>query len=133
MTYVVDASVAVEYLLRTPLGQRAATLLDGSMLLAPELLDVEVVSVLRRALLGGHLEARRASMALTDLVAWPLERIRHRHLVREAWACRDNLSAYDAFYVAAARLQNAALVTADSRLGRAPRLGVIVHNIRAST
>jgi predicted nucleic acid-binding protein len=44
MTYVVDASVAVEYLLRTPLGLRAATLLDGAMLMAPELLDVEVVS-----------------------------------------------------------------------------------------
>ena len=133
MTYVVDASVAVEYLLRTPLGLRAATLLDGAMLMAPELLDVEVVSVLRRAVRGGHLNAQRATTAITDLMAWPVDRIRHGQLTMEAWTHRENVSAHDAFYVATARIHSAAIVTADTRLGRAPGLGVIVHNIRAST
>ena len=53
--YVVDASVAVEYLLRTPVGLAAANLIDDALLVAPELMDAEVLSVLRRAVLHGHL------------------------------------------------------------------------------
>ena len=54
--YVVDASIAVEYLLRTPLGLTVADVLDDASLVAPELIDAEVLSVLRRAVLKGHLE-----------------------------------------------------------------------------
>ena len=50
---VVDASVAVEYLLRTPLGLTVANTLDRASLVAPELMDAEVLSVLRRAVLNG--------------------------------------------------------------------------------
>ena len=53
---VVDASVAVEYLLRTPLGLTLADTIDNASLLAPELMDAEVLSVLRRAVLSGHLD-----------------------------------------------------------------------------
>jgi predicted nucleic acid-binding protein len=53
--YVIDASVAVEYLLRTPLGLAAAGILDNASLVAPELMDAEVLSVLRRAVLNGRL------------------------------------------------------------------------------
>ena len=45
---------------------------------------------------------------------------------------RDNVSAYDAFYVAAARLFQAPLLTADGPLSRAPGLGVVVHSVRAA-
>jgi predicted nucleic acid-binding protein len=58
--YVIDASAAAGYLLRTPLGLKLADLIEGALLLAPELLDVEVLSVLRRAVLRQQLEEQRA-------------------------------------------------------------------------
>ena len=64
--FVVDASVAVEYLLRTPLGLTVADMIEGASLTAPELMDAEVVSVLRRAVLSGRLEEARARMVVAD-------------------------------------------------------------------
>ena len=128
--YVVDASAAAEYLLRTDLGLRLAEVLEGTLLMAPELLDVEVVSVLRRAVLHKKLKEPRAALAIDDLMAWPLERIAHTGLVKEAWRHRHNVSAYDAFYVAAARLLDVPLLTADGPLSRAPKLGIVVHNVQ---
>jgi len=95
--YVIDASAAAEYLLRTTLGLKLADLIEGALLLAPELLDVEVLSVLRRAMLRHHLEERRAWLALEGLRAWPIDRIAHTALLQEAWQHRHNVSAYDAF------------------------------------
>lgn len=128
--YVVDASAAAEYLLRTELGLQLGEIMDGASLMAPELLDVEVVSVFRRAVLHRHLEEARAAQALDDLVAWPLDRIAHGELVKEAWRHRYNLSAYDAFYVAAAQRFEVPLLTVDGPLSRAPGLGIVVHNIQ---
>jgi predicted nucleic acid-binding protein len=128
--YVIDASVAAEYLLRTPLGLKLADLIEGAFILAPELLDVEVLSVLRRAVLRQQLAEPRAWLALADLLAWPIDRIAHTALIREAWQHRHNVSAYDAFYVAAARLYEASLLTADGPLARAPALGIVVQNMR---
>jgi predicted nucleic acid-binding protein len=128
--YAIDASAAAEYLLRTPLGLKLADLMAGAFILAPALLGVEVLSVLRRAVLRQQLAAERAELALADLLAWPIERIAHTALLREAWRHRHNVSAYDAFYVAAARLYDASLLTADGPLARAPALGIVVQNIR---
>jgi predicted nucleic acid-binding protein len=128
--YVIDASAAAEYLLRTPLGLKLADLIEGALLLAPELLDVEVLSVMRRAVLRQQLEARRAWLALEDLRDWPIDRIAHTALLHEAWQHRHNVSAYDAFYVAAARVYDVSLLTADGPLTRAPALGIVVQNIR---
>ena len=128
--YVVDASAAAEYLLRTSLGLKVANIIEGGLLLAPELLDVEVLSVFRRAVLRRQLDEQRALCAIEDLMDWPIDRIPHRSLVWAAWQHRNNLSAYDAFYVAAARLSDAPLITADGPLARAPSLGIIVENVR---
>ncbi len=128
--YVVDASIAVEYLLRTPLGYVAAFAIDNATLTAPELLDVEVLSALRRAVLRGSLEEQRARMAIDDLANWPVERIPHRALAPLAWQHFRNVTAYDAFYVAAARAHGVPLLTADGRLARAPGLGVAVQYVR---
>jgi predicted nucleic acid-binding protein len=128
--YVIDASAATEYLLRTPLGLKLADVIEGAFLLAPELLDVEVLSVLRRAVLRGELIEQRALVAIEDLIDWSIDRIPHVSLVHVAWQHRNNVSAYDAFYVAAARLSNASLLTADGPLARAPSLGIVVENIR---
>ena len=94
--YVVDASVAVEYLLRTPLGVTVAGMIESSSLIAPELLDAEVLSVLRRAVLNGRLEEARARMVVEDLAHWPVDRISHRALAPLAWRYHRSVSAYDA-------------------------------------
>ena len=128
--YVVDASVAVEYLLRTSLGLSIAETLEDAGLAAPDLIDAEVVSVLRRAVLTERLTEGRAMMALEDLVRWPVERIPSRALAPTAWQHHQNVTAYDAFYVAAAAVLEAPLLTADGRLARAPGLGITIQHIR---
>lgn len=130
MRYVIDASVAVEYLLRTSLGLRVSELIDRASLFAPELLDVEVFSVLRRGVMNKKLEEHRALMALEDLADWEIDRIPHRALIQEAWRFRHNVSAYDAFYVSAAKKYDVPLLTADGPLSKTPKIGVVIQNIR---
>lgn len=130
MAFVIDACAAVEYLLRTQVGLRIGQMVEGALLIAPQLLDVEVMSVLRRAVLGERLAEERARIALEDLKAWPLERIAHIRLIEQAWQHRSNVTAYDAFYVAAARLYEIPLLTTDGPLSRAPSLGITVQNVR---
>jgi predicted nucleic acid-binding protein len=129
---IVDASAVVEYLLQTGLGMRVASLIEAAQVTAPELVDAEVLAVLRREVLARRLGAARAGEAVADLGAWRFERISHRDLLDDAWSLRGHVSASDAFYVAAARRRAAAVVTADGPLARAPGLGVAVHNVRFS-
>jgi len=127
---VVDASVAVEFLLRTPLGLALQPRLLQSDLLAPDLIDVEVLAVLRRALLQGRLEARRAEEAIDDLAAWPLRRVASVSLLQAAWSFRENVTAYDAVYIAVAARFDAPLLTADGAASRAPAAGIVIENVR---
>ncbi len=129
-TYVVDASVIAEYLLRTRLGLIIANTLEGAQLIAPELLDVEVFSVFRRAVLTKKLQEDRAKIALEDLLAWPIERIPHLSLLLEAWQYRHQVSAYDAMYVATAHIHHIPLLTADGPLSRTPGINIAIQNIR---
>ena len=131
MRLVLDASVAVEYLLRTPLGCRLAARVEAAELLAPELVDAEVLAVMRRAVRDRLVGEARARTALGDLRDWPMRRLPHAPLLHAAWDLRHNLSAYDALYVAAARLHDATVLTADGPLSRAPRMGILVENVRA--
>lgn len=128
---VLDASAALEYLLRTRIGLHITPVVEAQELIAPELLDAEVLAVLRREALAGRLSRERAAQALDDLHDWDLERLAHAPLLREAWTLRHNVSGYDALYVAAARIRGAAILTADGPLTRAGSLGVIVHNARS--
>jgi predicted nucleic acid-binding protein len=90
-----------------------------SLLTAPEIIDLEVTSVLRRQLLAGFLDRRRAELALGDLMALPVRRVPHRQLLGRCWELRDNLTPHDASYVALAELLGLVLVTADRRLASA--------------
>jgi predicted nucleic acid-binding protein len=130
VTLVIDASAAVEYLLKTALGEQVRRLLGGAELAAPELLDIEVLAVLRREVLRRALSAERAEEAVADLCLWGIQRLTHRPLLLIAWSVRNNVSAYDALYVAAARAVEGALVTADGPLSKASNLGVTVYNAR---
>ncbi len=117
---VVDASVLATALADdTDDGDRARARLRGEALAAPDLVDLEVTSVLRRRLAGNHIDSRRADLALTDLLALPLERVPSLRLISRCWELRDNLSVYDGAYVALAEALAVPLVTADARLARA--------------
>jgi predicted nucleic acid-binding protein len=83
---------------------------------------------LRRQAAAKAVDPRRAALALTDLLAMPLQRASHRPLLARCWELRDNLTVYDAAYVALAEALPADLLTGDARLARAagPRCHVEV-------
>jgi predicted nucleic acid-binding protein len=117
---VVDASVLATAVGDDgPDGDRARTRLRGERLSAPELVDLEVASVLRRQVHGGQVDSRRAALALTDLAAMPLRRAPHRPLLARCWELRDSLTIDDACYVALAEALGVTLLTGDMRLARA--------------
>jgi predicted nucleic acid-binding protein len=118
---VVDASALLEVLLRTP----AATAVErrlfepGETLHAPHLIDVEVAQVVRRYAAAGTIEPDRGRAAFSDLADFPLQRYPHGFLLPRVWELRDNLTAYDAVYVALAEALDAPLLTRDRRLAAA--------------
>jgi predicted nucleic acid-binding protein len=86
---------------------------------APALLDFEVVSALRGLALAGHLSPPRAQDLLTDYNDLPLRRWAFADsLRRRAFQLRNNISAYDAAYVALAETLECPLITRDARLAR---------------
>jgi predicted nucleic acid-binding protein len=118
---VVDASALLEVLLRTP----AANVVEDRLfaphqtLHAPHLLDVEVAQVVRRYAANGEINSARGRMALTDLADLPLRRYPHDFLLPRIWDLRNNLTAYDAAYVALAEVLDIPLLTRDRRLAAA--------------
>ncbi len=121
---VVDASAVIELLLGRRAGDAVAEQLRVHEfdLHAPQLLDVEVLSVLRRVVAAGDSTTERADEAIDDLRALPVERHSHDALVPRIWELRENLTAYDATYVALAEAvagEGVRLITADTRLARA--------------
>lgn len=118
---VVDASVLITALADDGAdGARARARMSGEVLAAPQLIDLEVTSVLRRRALAGELPERRAVEALDDLIDLPIERAVHTPLLERCWQLRANVTPYDAAYVALAELLDVALVTSDHRLANAP-------------
>ena len=122
---VLDASAVIELLLNTTIGRMVAERLDDPAidLHAPHLLDVEVVQVLRRYVRDGSLTPGEAASTLDNLRALDIERHGHEALLDRVWALRENLTAYDAVYVALAEALDTTLLTCDRRLARAPGLG----------
>jgi len=115
---VVDASVLVHALLRTPLAEAVDRILfeSGRTLHAPHLLDIEVAQVVRRYVAGGEIDAPRGRMMLEYLALLGLERYPHGFLLPRVWELRHTLTAYDAVYVALAEALDAPLVTGDLRM-----------------
>jgi predicted nucleic acid-binding protein len=118
---VVDASVLVVALADDGAdGDTARARLRSEELAAPELVDLEAASVLRRHTKSGLTDVGRAELALVDLVAMPLRRAPHQPLLTRAWELRESLTIYDAAYVSLAEALQVSLLTADRRLARAP-------------
>ena len=118
---VIDASALLEALLGTPAGASVKARLSGSAeeLHVPHLLDLEVASALRRYAINGTLAVARCEQALADLSDFPLLRHPHEHLMQRIWQLRDNLSAYDASYVALSEMLGAPLLTHDRKIAGA--------------
>jgi predicted nucleic acid-binding protein len=121
---VLDASALVELILATPTGQLVAARIGDpdEDLHAPHLADIEVVQALRRYVRQGTIDASAAAVALADLRDLDLQRHAHEPLLDRVWDLRENLSAYDAVYVALAEVLDGILLTCDGPLWRAPDL-----------
>lgn len=118
---VIDASIVVDLLLRSPVAEQAADTLfaEADRWHAPHLVDAEVAHVLRRYAHLGALSDARGAMALEFLSALPLTRHEAPPLLPRVWALRQTVTAYDALYVALAEVLGATLYTRDRRLARA--------------
>ena len=131
---VVDASAIVELLLQTPLGIRVERRLydQETDLHAPHLLDVEVVSALRRLVHTRELDAGRAREAIDALGLLRIMRHGHVDLALRAWDLRRNFTAYDAMYLALAEALDATVVTSDAPLAAAPGHSVRIDVVRTA-
>jgi predicted nucleic acid-binding protein len=118
---VVDASALLEALLRTPAAPAVERWLfdPGQTLHAPHLLDIEVAQVIRRYAASGEIDGERGRAAIADLADFPLHRYPHDFLLPRVWDLRNNLTAFDAVYVALAEALDAPLLTRDRRLAAA--------------
>ncbi|RZT87664.1 putative nucleic acid-binding protein [Pseudonocardia sediminis] len=114
---MVDASLALSALLSDGPARRV---LATERLHAPHLVDHEVASGLRRKSLAGQIEDSSAVAALRTWQRMGINRYPGFPLLERVWELRQNVSAYDASYVALAELLDCALVTGDARLARAP-------------
>ena len=121
MTLVVDASFVVAALVDGgEIGTWAESVLLSDHLAAPHLMPVEVANILRRAARAGNLSSDTAALAHADLQAVRVDLFPYDAVASRAWDLRDNLTLYDAWYVALAELLEADLATLDARLARAP-------------
>lgn len=116
---VVDASAALSALLNAGPARRA---LGGEQLHAPHLIDSEVANGLRRRVAAHQLDAEAGWAALNTFRRLGMTRYPVFSLLDRVWELRDDLSAYDASYVALAELLGCSLLTADARMSRAPGL-----------
>lgn len=128
---VLDASALVELVLVTPAGRRIAGRIADPVLglHVPHLVDVEVTQALRRFAREGEIDAASATAALEDLRDLDLQRHAHEPLLQRVWELRENLTAYDAVYVALAEVLDAPLLTCDAPLARAPGHAARVEHI----
>jgi predicted nucleic acid-binding protein len=120
VTVVVDSSAVVAALIdQGSDGSWAKEQLTNRRLFAPQHLPAEVASVLRRSALFGQITTEAAALGHADLLDLRLNLFGYRGLGTRIWALRNNLTPYDAWYVALAEKLRAPLVTLDRRLASA--------------
>ena len=120
---VVDASAAVALLVDSgPDGRWAEQVLAREQLVAPHLMPVEAANILRRAAARGEISPDAAALAHADLLALRVDFFPYEPFAPRVWELRENLTAYDAWYVALAEALDAGLATLDAALCRASGL-----------
>ena len=125
---VLDASVVVELLTNGSLAGaiRANLSMSDESFIVPHLIDVEVMSAMRKLVAGQRLGSHRADEFLKGLAALPAERYSHTPLIGRIWELRHNFTAYDATYIALAEAMNAFLYTSDEKLSKGHRAQVVL-------
>jgi predicted nucleic acid-binding protein len=121
---VIDASAFIELLIQSRSSAGIEQAIEDRQLIAPDILNAEVLQGLRGLERGGALTETRSSKAMLRLAEGQIARVPTRVLLQDIWSLRHNLSAYDACYVALARALACPLLTTDGPLARAPSLGV---------
>lgn len=125
---VIDASVVAPIVADDgPDGRTLRARIHNEVLAAPDLLRVEVLSVLRRQLDSKMITSSQATNAVDDLLDLPIEIYPTEALLRRAWDLRDNVTPYDACYVTLAESLDCTLLTGDARLARAPTMRCAVE------
>jgi predicted nucleic acid-binding protein len=127
MTLVVDSGLVVAALVDSgPVGMWADHVLATDDLAAPHLMQVEVANVLRRAAMAGEISADTAALAHADLLSLSIELFGYEPFASRVWELRENVTAYDGWYVALAESLGAPLATLDLKLTKAtgPRCAV---------
>lgn len=127
---VIDAPAEIAVLLNIGAeveGIRERISRPGETLHVPHLFEIEVLYALRSLNLRGTVSSERAQLALSRLRDTQLTRYPHMYLIERIWALRENLTAYDAGYVALAEALDAPLVTMDARLAQAPGIRATVE------
>lgn len=117
---VADASAIIEWLIGGPRGLVVGRALEGRAIHVPAHLDVEVAQVSRRLALDAVITPARGRAMLELLAEAPIRRIPLPPLLPRIWALRENLTAYDAAYVALAEALPAPLLTFDRKIPAAP-------------
>jgi predicted nucleic acid-binding protein len=105
-----------------PDGRWATSALTGAELAAPSLIEFEAANIIRRQELAGVISPDQSAQAHQDLRDLTIEEWPYELLAARAWELRQNLTIYDASYVALAELVGSELVTLDTRICRAPGL-----------
>jgi predicted nucleic acid-binding protein len=123
---VLDASVVVELLTNGILADSIRDALAGrdESVIVPHLIDVEVMSALRRLVAGQRIDSHRSRQFLSELAALPAERYSHTPLIGRIWELRHNFTACDAAYIALAEATDSVLYTCDEKLRKGHRARV---------
>ncbi len=116
--------------MRSPLGLKVNHVLTNNELYAPELFELEILSALRASVLRDEISLERAVTAMNELEDWGVVRVSHEGLLRPTWNYYRNVSPYDAIYLAVAADLGIGVITADSKLARAPIVDVAVYDVR---
>jgi predicted nucleic acid-binding protein len=124
MTAVLDASTAVDLLAGTVRRELSATAVTGVRLVAPAVIDLEVINALARMERTGQLTPAQFAAATSRWRQMPVRRLPVVNLLTDVCSLRGNLAIADAFYVALARFLRCRLITSDQRLAGAPDLGI---------
>ena len=121
MTVVIDASVLVAALVDSgPDGIWAESVIARGSLAAPELALAEASNILRRLEQARTITRTEATVAHNDLLRLDFELFPFTPFANRVWELRDNLTSYDAWYVALAEALTCPLATLDHHLTRAP-------------
>ncbi len=122
-----DASALIALLVDDgPDGQWATSTLMPADLLAPHLVLFEAANILRRHQLAKIITADQAAQAHADLLDLRIDLWPYELLATRTWQLKENLTTYDASYVALAEMTGTTLATLDTRIARAPGVTCVI-------